>query len=115
LISSKVLAGTDRVERVGGEFLVHLIILEWGAEGKGRMGACAHPGDRRAGAPRRYSLLLRVQEFHVQAEAPHFLDEHVEAFRHAGLEIVLALDDGLVDLGAARHVVGLDREHLLQV
>ena len=47
------------------------------------------------------SLLLRIQEFHVEAEAPHFLDEDVERFRHAGLEVVLALDDRLVDLGPA--------------
>ena len=63
---------------------------------------------------RRLLIVLRIQEFHVEAQTPDLLHEHVERFRHAGLEIVLALDDALVDLGAARHVVGLDREHLLQ-
>ena len=35
-------------------------------------------------------------------------------FGDARLERVVAADDRLVDLGAAGHVVGLDRQHLLQ-
>ena len=44
----------------------------------------------------------------------HFLDEDVEGFGGAGLEVVVAFDDGLVDAGTAQHVVGLDGEQFLQ-
>src|SRR4051794_361797 len=50
----------------------------------------------------------------VEAQRLHLLDEHLEGLRDAGLRDVLALDDGLVDLHAAEHVVGLDGEQLLQ-
>ena len=39
-------------------------------------------------------------QFDIEAEAAHFLHEHVEALRNAGLEGVVALDDRFVDLGA---------------
>src|SRR6056297_2769960 len=54
------------------------------------------------------------QDLDVQAQGLHLLDEHLEALGDAGLGDVLALDDGLVDLHAAEHVVGLDGEQLLQ-
>ena len=38
----------------------------------------------------------------------------MKTFGDAGLERVVAADDRLVDLGASRHVVGLDGQHLLQ-
>src|SRR5262249_47296093 len=41
-------------------------------------------------------------------------NENVERFRHARLDARLALDDGLVNLGAAINVVGLCREQFLQ-
>src|SRR5512139_1611308 len=50
----------------------------------------------------------------VEAQRLHLLDEHLEGLGDAGLGDVLALDDGLVDLHAAEHVVGLDGEQLLQ-
>src|SRR5947209_165374 len=50
----------------------------------------------------------------VEAEAAHFLDEHVEALRNAGLERVVALDDRLVHLGPADDVVRLHRQHFLK-
>src|SRR4029077_10676450 len=53
------------------------------------------------------------QHFHVEAKRLHFLDEHLEAFRDAWFRDVLALHDGLVDLHAAEHVVGLDGAQLL--
>src|SRR5580765_8204336 len=55
-----------------------------------------------------------VQKFHVQAKRPHLLDQHVEGFRNAGLEIVLAAHDRLVHFGAARHVVRLNGKDFLQ-
>src|SRR6266516_5010353 len=55
-----------------------------------------------------------VDDADVEAERLHLLDEHLEALGDAGLGNVLALDDGLVDLHAAEHVVGLDREDLLE-
>ena len=56
----------------------------------------------------------RGQHLDVQAQRLHLLDEHLERLRDARLGDVLALDDGLVDLHAAGHVVGLDGEQLLQ-
>ena len=53
-------------------------------------------------------------ELDVEAETAHFLDQHVEAFRNAGLEGVVALDDRLIDLGPADHVIRLHRQHFLQ-
>src|SRR5215468_10561560 len=54
------------------------------------------------------------QHFHVQAERLHLLDQHLETFRDAWFGYVLALDDRLVHLHAAEHVVGLDGEQFLQ-
>src|SRR5579875_649255 len=54
------------------------------------------------------------QHFHVEAERLHLLDQHLETLRDAGFGDVLALDDRLVDLDPAKHVVGLDREQLLE-
>src|SRR5690606_13562543 len=54
------------------------------------------------------------EDLDVEAQGLHLLDEHLEALRDAGLGDVLALDDRLVDLDPAEHVVGLDREQLLQ-
>ena len=53
----------------------------------------------------RLFLILRIQEFHIQAEAAHFLDENVKALGNARFEIVLALDDAFIDLGPARDVI----------
>src|SRR4026209_2942185 len=50
----------------------------------------------------------------VEAQRLHLLDQHLERLRDAGLRDVLALDDGLVDLHPAEHVVGLDGQQLLQ-
>src|SRR5690606_10670980 len=58
--------------------------------------------------------LVERREFDVETQRTHFLHEHVEALRDAGLEGVVALDDRLVDLGPADHVVGLHGEHFLQ-
>src|SRR5882672_7841701 len=57
---------------------------------------------------------LRHVEVDVDAERANLLDQHVERLRHAGLHLVRAVDDVLVHLRAALHVVRLDREHLLQ-
>src|SRR4029077_9604782 len=59
----------------------------------------------------RVSETLQV---YVDTERTYLLHQHVERLRHAGVDLVVALDDVLVDLGAAVDVVGLDREHLLQ-
>ena len=50
----------------------------------------------------------------IEAEALHFLDEHIEGLRSAGFERVVALDDALVNAGAAGDIVGLDREEFLE-
>src|SRR5690242_13909715 len=57
---------------------------------------------------------LAVEDLDIEAEGLHLLDEHLEGLGDAGLGDVVALDDGLVHLHAAGHVVGLDRQQLLQ-
>ena len=61
---------------------------------------------------RRIGLLL--QQLDVQTERLQLADEDVERLRQTGIVRNLALDDGLVDLGAALDVVRLDREQLQQ-
>src|SRR6266702_1975381 len=53
-------------------------------------------------------------QFDVEAKRAQLLDEDVERFGNARLEIVVAADDRLVDLGAAGDVIRLDSQHLLQ-
>src|SRR5438270_7611657 len=64
-----------------------------------------------------YYLLLaihRFNQFHIQAQGLQFANQHVERLRHARLNGGLALHDGLINLGAAIHVVRLAGEQLLQ-
>src|ERR1700704_2103755 len=67
-----------------------------------------------AHAPSVESALLESLQINVDPKRPDLLHQHVEGFRHPRVDLVVALDDVLVDLGAAVDVVGLDREHLLQ-
>src|ERR1700734_2128481 len=66
---------------------------------------------RRAG---RGLFLPGLDQLHIQAERLQFADQHVERLGHARLHGGFALDDGLVNLGAAIYVVGLRRQQLLQ-
>src|SRR5579864_6118307 len=66
---------------------------------------------RRAG---RGLFLACLDQFHIEAERLQLADEYVKRFRHAGLHGGFALDDGLVNLGAAVYVVGLRRQQFLQ-
>src|SRR5438445_9741994 len=66
------------------------------------------------GLPELDLFARRRANLDVQAEGLHLLDEDLERLRDARLGDVLALHDGLVDLDAAEHVVGLDREQLLE-
>src|SRR5262245_51015038 len=72
----------------------------------------APPGG--TGAAGRFALNPLLLQLHVEPEPADLVGEHVEAGGRAGLQRVLALDHGLVDLGAALDVVGLDGEQLLQ-
>src|SRR5690606_960392 len=121
LVHADLLCGTPRP----------LITVRWRAsEGKtifvvakAAPSGVLHAADwpRRAGialfgrfGQRRWRVVARgVFQLHIEPERPHFLDENVEALRDARLERVVAAHDGLVDLGAAGHVVRLDGEHLL--
>src|SRR5207245_6131241 len=49
-------------------------------------------------------------QLHIQAESADLVRQYVEARGRAGLERVLALDHGLVNLRAALDVVRLDGE-----
>src|SRR4051812_12375917 len=59
-------------------------------------------------------LGLEVDQLNVETQCLQFADKHVERLRYARLDRRFALHDGLVDLGAAIHVVGLRRQQLLQ-
>src|SRR6185503_16621586 len=52
-------------------------------------------------------------EVNIDCERADFLHQHIEGFRHAGVDLVFALDDVFIHLGAAAHIVGLDGEHFL--
>src|SRR4051794_17349221 len=62
----------------------------------------------------RHFFFFFVQDLDRQTEALELLDEHLEALGHAGLEDVLALDDRLIGLDPADHVVRLDGQDLLE-
>src|SRR5690606_12397749 len=57
---------------------------------------------------------LRLHQLDVQAQRLKLADEDVERFRQARLERCVTLDDRLVNLRAARHVVGLRGEEFLE-
>jgi hypothetical protein len=65
-----------------------------------------------------FPAFLRSQsitfQIDVDRQRADFLHQHVERLRHAGIDLVLALDDVLVHLGAAGNVVRLHRQHFLQ-
>src|SRR3990172_10046446 len=61
-----------------------------------------------------FSLVFGLQELDVEAQALQLPDEHVERLREPRCERGIALDDGLVDLGAAVDVGGLRGEELLE-
>src|SRR5262245_27106568 len=58
----------------------------------------------------RFLGLGRGQELHVHAQRLQLAHEDPERLGHPRLGVDLAADDGLVHLGAALDVVGLDRE-----
>src|SRR5437667_433878 len=58
--------------------------------------------------------LLPLHQLDVQAERLQLADQDVERFGHARLDARFALDDGLVNLGAAIDVVRLRGEQFLQ-
>src|SRR5579884_42289 len=59
-------------------------------------------------------FVLFVQNLNREGQALQLLHEHLEGFGHAGFQDALPLDDGLVCLDAADHVVRLDGQQLLQ-
>src|SRR6266849_7386269 len=85
-------------------------------------GARLPPGDEAAGPPLLHlqiqaiyrSSVVALLQLDIEAKRAQLLDEDVERFGNARLEIVVAADDRLVDLGAAGDVVRLDGQHLLQ-
>src|SRR5215472_6803433 len=58
--------------------------------------------------------LQSFDQLDIEAERLQLTDQHVEGLGHAGFNGGLALDDGLVDLGAAKDVVRFRGEQLLQ-
>src|SRR2546426_12770488 len=58
--------------------------------------------------------MLRLYELNVETQALQLPDQDVEGFRQTRREHRVALHDGLVDLRAAVHVVGLRGQELLE-
>src|ERR1017187_1769857 len=67
---------------------------------------------RRQGRIRHFPRLLH--QLHVETQRLQLANQYVERFRHARLDGGLALDDGLVNLGAAIYVVRLRGQQFLQ-
>src|SRR5487761_1983406 len=59
-------------------------------------------------------LLIFVEHLDINAEALQLLDQHLERLWHTWLDDWLTLDDGLIRLDTASHVVRLDGQDLLQ-
>ena len=59
-------------------------------------------------------LLLLAQHAHVEREGLKLFYQHLKRFGRAGLRYVVALDQRLVSLHAAHHVVGLKGEYFLK-
>src|SRR5579863_7789255 len=59
-------------------------------------------------------LLACLDQLHIETERLQLADEHVKRFRHARFHGSFALNDGLVNLGAAVYVIGLRRQQLLK-
>src|SRR5436190_2882552 len=72
------------------------------------------PPDARKPPSRPPLLRPILDQLHVERQALQLLHHDVEGLRQPRLEDVLALHDRLVHARAARHVVGLDGQHLLQ-
>src|ERR1039458_468527 len=57
---------------------------------------------------------IGVTHLHVESERLHFLYEHVEGLRYAGLQAVVAFHNALVYPRPPLHVVGFDRQQFLE-
>src|SRR5690606_19454516 len=65
-------------------------------------------------AGRRFTLLARDVEIHVDGKRSDLFQQHIERFGHTRLHAVVTIHDVLVHLGATGHIVRFDREHFLQ-
>src|SRR5215469_4643697 len=72
------------------------------------------PSCGKSDIPCRCRSVAALLELDIEAERAELLHQDVEGFRYAGLEIIVAADNRLVDLGAAGDVVRLDGEHFLK-
>src|SRR3954465_5835143 len=57
-----------------------------------------------------FSITLKID---VDTQRPNLFDQHVERLRHAGVDLVVTLDDVFIHFRTAVDVVRLDGEHLL--
>ena len=60
-------------------------------------------------------LYLFAKEIHREPQALQLLLEDPEGFGHTRLEHILTLHYGLIGLHSTRHVIRLNRQHLLEV
>src|SRR5579872_7308801 len=61
-----------------------------------------------------YHFARLLHQFHIETERLQLADKDVERFRYARLDGGLALDDGLVNLGASVDIIGLRGKQFLQ-
>ena len=59
-------------------------------------------------------IILRVQEFHIQAETTDFLHQNIEGFRNARFEVIFTFNDAFIDFRPPCNVIRFDRQHFLQ-
>src|SRR3990170_5431436 len=44
------------------------------------------------------SCFLIPHQIHIDRQGTNFLDDHIEGFRHSGVDLVITLDDALINL-----------------
>jgi len=59
-------------------------------------------------------LAVCRENLDVETQGLHLFHQHLEALGNTGLLDVFTLDDGFVDLHAAKNVIGLDGQQFLQ-
>ena len=94
-----------------------LISIRHGAGAPWRIRKSRAAASRRQTGNRRRRLrraFPNLDQLDIKAQRLQLANQHVERLRHAGLDGGFALDDGLVNLGAAINVIGLRRQQLLQ-
>src|SRR5579884_2465992 len=60
------------------------------------------------------TLIVFVEDFHVDAQALQLFDQNFKGFGNTRLHDIFTLDDGFIGLDTTHHVVGFDGQNFLQ-